>query len=392
MKKTILLIVLQTAISVNSMSQTLNFEKGLLIWELPSSQRDSRLEIKGFAGSCSFGEQQASLYVKNISNSKLFFRIKIIVTNNCAVITSSTTTNSLKAGDICGSSLWFDGFDVAKNCSIKTNLGKTKNGSDFISKINRVEIEIIEIRDLNEAKAKNDEGKEKKECSSGSTLNNNGGTKTENGVTNTSYSGNCPPQVLTMVGQAGDNCVSLRWISHAVIAFNDKTNEIKTENIPLNFILQYKRIEDIYWKDKKEYDYHLSYCLSGLDACTKYEVRIQRDCGNGNKSEFSKSIVFTTACVAPTKIRIINTTSTSVSIGGIYTAAINCNFKSQTPVSEVEYKTAGASWQVVICNFGQDCILHNLTPDTDYRIRKRYKYDNNKYSQYSQEIIVKTKP
>ena len=226
----------------------------------------------------------------------------------------------------------------------------------------------------------------------------NGNSNPNNNSTSnsTSYSTSiCPPQSLNMVNTPSDNCVQLRWINQSTINYNENSEELNISgDYPVDFILAYKRTEDINWKEITVQNYHFGYNLVGLDACTKYEVKLQRDCGSGERSILSNIVTFSTACVSPKDLTISNTTSTSAKIGGTYTPAINtCSLNSQKPTIIIEYKSSlDTNWQTLSCIFGQGCQINALLPNTIYKVRKRYKYLNDRYSEYSSEKTFKTLP
>jgi hypothetical protein len=86
-------------------------------------------------------------------------------------------------------------------------------------------------------------------------------------------------------------------------------------------------------------------------------------------------------------------TQNSAGISSRFSPGINiCGGKPLSYTVVVEYKDQGPTWETVICIPGQGCTLYNLKPNTSYRVRLRYEYPNNKFSNYSSEIAVKTKP
>lgn len=193
------------------------------------------------------------------------------------------------------------------------------------------------------------------------------------------------------------NCVALVWWS-----LSTRTNSVdasgnfkqSTDPQPKFFTIQFKRQGDIYWtSEKRDNTGKNDYTISGLDACTKYEVRLITKCDNNEVSEPSNIVRFTTACNKPGNLTVENITKNSAKINSQrLTAAFTfpCASSSTKQIRIIEYKTNTSSWQEVVCNSGSPCILNALSSVTIYRVRARYKYGNNLYSNYTNEISFTT--
>ena len=110
-----------------------------------------------------------------------------------------------------------------------------------------------------------------------------------------------------------------------------------------------------------------TYHLSGLTAQTTYQVRVQANCGNGNLSDWTATISFTTEaepvdpCDAPTNLQVSNITQTTATMtwtaGGTETAW------------KVGYKLASASqWQEATVQ-QTTYEIEGLTASSNYDVR-----------------------
>ena len=174
----LIILVIVMLLSNRAVAQTFNSEQGLLIWDFPGYQYDSRFEIKVKAGTYGVGTQEAALYLKNISQSELFIKIETIVRNNCSDEKKTTEAKTLKSGQSWGGSPWFDGFGVAQNCKTTKEYGKTKDGALFKSVINGVSINILQVKDLTLEKKEKEVEYERAKSSINTTTSSNSKAKT----------------------------------------------------------------------------------------------------------------------------------------------------------------------------------------------------------------------
>lgn len=377
-------------LSLNSVSQSNNIHITNL------TQPDSRIEVSMHHNrTIGIGAQYVGVSIKNKTDHKLRVVLEFYVDLTCGeqlkqkigfgngiIIKPGMQTNPSGFMDTDNTSI-DAGNRRSSEClkSVNKSIKLPDGGSTVVSSVG---FNLIRIDDLDANVSVSNQTNDNSIANSNSTSN------------STSYSSsNCPPQSLDMVNVPSDNCVQLRWINQSTINYNENSEELYISgNYPVDFILAYKRTEDINWKEINIQNYQFGYNLLGLEACTKYEVKLQRDCGSGERSIFSNTVTFSTACVSPKNITISNITSTSAKIGGTYKPAMNnCSLNSQKPSIIVEYKSSlDSDWQSVICIFGQGCQLNILLPNTTYKVRKRYKYLNERYSEYSSEKTFKTLP
>lgn len=193
------------------------------------------------------------------------------------------------------------------------------------------------------------------------------------------------------------NCVALEWWS-----LSTKTNMVdasgnfkqSTDPQARSFTIEFRKQGDVYWTtEKRANSGKNTHTISGLDACTKYEVRLFTMCDNNQVSAPTNIIRFTTACTKPGNLSVENITNNSAKVSSERLTALftsPCSSSSNTQIRIIELKTNTGTWQEVICNSGSPCVLSALSPGTIYRVRARYKYGNKLYSNYTNEISFTT--
>ena len=110
-----------------------------------------------------------------------------------------------------------------------------------------------------------------------------------------------------------------------------------------------------------------TYHISGLNAETAYQVRVQANCGNGNLSDWTAPVNFTTEaepvepCDAPTNLDITNITP--------YTATMSWTAGGTETAWKVGYKLSTASqWQEATVQ-QTTYEIEGLTPESTYDVR-----------------------
>ena len=176
----------------------------------------------------------------------------------------------------------------------------------------------------------------------------------------------------------------------------DAAGNFKQSNDPeaKSFTIDFRKQGDISWtSERRDNTGRNVHTLNGLDACTQYEVRLTATCNNNVVSIPSNIVRFTTACTKPGNLSVENITNNSAKVSSQRLTALftsPCSSSAKTQVRIVEYKTSTSNWQDVICNSGSPCILNALQSATTYRVRARYKYGNNLYSGYTNEVSFTT--
>lgn len=367
------------------------FDGTFLKWELPKNT-DSRVDIKfGSTGVNIGGYEGTTVVIGNLTSAEIYIEVKLILHDFCGNETIRNIKTKIKPNGKIGGSTWMGGseqFDYSTACK-----ERKKYGDNFYSRIKYAELSIEKLTSKDDPSGAPEKPADKGDATS--YYNDSKKQKTQTDSGNQDFWGTttaCPEQGISVANTVGMNCIQLRWMSQEMIQFNDKTNELKVGNSPDNFVLEYKKEDDLAWREIKISGYQLTYNLAGLDPCTKYEVRIKRDCGDGNYSAYSNSILFNTACPAPMAVKAKNIGRNSATIGSMFPPVINiCAITKPSHTIEIEYCSAGSNWQTVYTTPGAGgSILYNLNPNTTYRARMRYRYGKQLVSVYSNEIAFTT--
>ena len=189
-------------------------------------------------------------------------------------------------------------------------------------------------------------------------------------------------------------CQSIEWwaISQKTLSADNNGN-VKQMGGPeaVSFTIQYRKEGSNTWLDTKLQTALLNqYSISGLDACTKYEVRLITACDNGATSAPTSIVRFTTDCPTPKGFNIENVTTTTAGMNGGIDSFPTFTCSSKGKIYRVyEFKTGSTPWDEMICSGA--CVISGLTPGTTYRVRSRYKFGNNIYSEYTNEKSFTTR-
>ena len=386
MKKRILFLFLLFS-NFAAFSQVYNAEKKHLEQLFTT---DSRIRAKFFSTMRNVGGYEGvTLRVDNLTDKLLYVEIRLYITDNCGKVTTYKIKETIRANDHIGGNTWMGG---SEQINYDSPCESTKYAEWQYSKIKSVAIDVDKISE-----------------SPGTGGSGTGGSGTGTGGTGSGASpppasGNncpcavisstCPVQGMAISNGPSMNCIQLRWINQATIQHNPISGETKTNNPPDQFVLSYKRAADRDWKEFRISNYQMGYNLTALDPCTAYEVKLQRDCGNNMRSDYSGTLQFTTGCPSPGSVKADQISSTSAHIGSMFSPGLNaCSAQRPTYTIHVEYAAPGGSWQTVISNPGAgSSMLYNLQPQTSYRVRVRFEYKTGIFSKYSNEILFTTKP
>lgn len=407
--------------SMFSFSQTFNGKA--LIWNLVENP-DPRISIKsGTTGINIGGYEGTALVIKNLTDKKIHLALSQVITDFCGVDVVRNPSFTLMPNETIGGSTFFGGseqYDFSPACK-----ERKKYSDDFTTRISSIKMRLTAVKDLQtdittNSKDKQETQKLVQEETSYYDIINKAKTKTSvsknspnadldfwgykivspdknaplSGSSNATFiSDKCTPQRIGILGNIGADCVPLTFISEKTIQFNSSTSEIRTDNSPDNFVLSYKRSDDLIWSEKEVIGNQIRYNLVGLDPCTKYEIKIQRNCGNGERSKPTIPLECNTTCSGVSQIQAVYSTSTEIKLR--YFLRINMNTCSNNAIKKriaFEYKSqADISWSIAEFNMGTAPILKMLKPNTSYMIRAKVLYPNNKYSTYSTAVSIKTK-
>ena len=144
------------------------------------------------------------------------------------------------------------------------------------------------------------------------------------------------------VSNITDNSVDLAWTSDAD-----------------NFNVQYKKAADENWTAVSTDITTASYMLTGLDAETAYQVRVQTDCGSGDTSAWTEAVDFTTK-VAP--IASFPYTEDFNSL----TSGIPANWDNSEEANKSSYGS-NYQWEYYVTGYGDDshCVRFNSYNNND---------------------------
>jgi hypothetical protein len=222
-------------------------------------------------------------------------------------------------------------------------------------------------------------------CNSTTVTETGGTTGTETPVKGNSA---CPAPPFQLEATPKNYCATFSWtcpqVSNTMIG-----TEFKQLGFTYNDVwFEYRKEGDRLWKTEKFGGcIIMRYTLTGLEPCTRYEVRMRASCSNGTMSEYSNILRFETDCTAPGTISFPQVTSTSAKLN--YRVQGSDCYKNGYEVNIVEYTTTGMQWTEVE-HKGGELILTPLQPGTRYRVRLKTRYSNGKFSRYSTEASFTT--
>ena len=368
------------------------FNGTYLKWDLPQNT-DSRVDVKfGSTGINIGGYEGTTVVINNLTSKEIYIEVKLIIYDFCGNQTCRNIKTKIEPNGKIGGSTWMGGseqYDYTTSCK-----ERKKYAERFYTRIKNAELSIEKIASDGESSGKAVKEEDNDEATS--YYNDSRKQKSYSDTGSIDFWGGsnaCQAQGLSIANTIGMNCIQLRWLSQETIQFNDKSSELKTNTLSDNFVLEYKKDGELTWREIKINGYKLTYNLAGLDPCTKYEVRIKRDCGDGNYSAYSNNILFNTACPKPMAVKAKNIGRNTATIGNMFPGVINiCAGSKPAHTIEIDYcADANKSWQTVTTTPGiGGSVLHNLNPNTTYRIRMRYCYGKQIYSAYSNDIVFTT--
>ena len=123
---------------------------------------------------------------------------------------------------------------------------------------------------------------------------------------------------------------------------------------------------NLYWRQVGNTGWNLApmvqspHVLTGLEACTSYEISLRSNCGSGNLSDWSAPVVFTTdaCCAPPATIGAGNITSNS--------ATLNWNNLIAASGYRLRIRPANGVWTAYYSDVNS-LTISDLSPCTDYQ-------------------------
>jgi hypothetical protein len=377
--------------SKNSFAQTFNGK--WLSWQL-DKPNENRLKFKFGTIGQNFGSEATACSIENVSSSKLFVEIKLTKTDFCGGNITTTISATVKPHEKVGGSTWMGIGQHDYTTSCKQN---KKYGEKFITKIFTVSLQIVSIKNLDDPnpapgpKPGTNPNPDPNPVPSPGT----NPRPTTNPVTDPIEIKTCPTFGFKFSNTPSYNCVALEWWALSTkVNMIDANGNFNQSNNPeaKYFTIQFRKQGDVYWtSEKRDNTGRNVHTLTGLDACSKYEVRLITSCDNNIDSNPSNIVRFTTACNKPAELIIEDIKDNSAKISSKRQLVISYPCSSaKTQIRSIEFKTSTTAWDEVICNTGSPCFLSALSPNTTYRVRARYKYGNALFSNYTNEVSFTT--
>ena len=283
-----------------------------------------------------------------------------------------------------------------ENCKQKLADDLAKSPKDFTTQ----PVIIFEWAGKGDQTITNNSDKEQtgKDGATGSNNDNSPGSGTSGNAENSNKSLPCPTYSFKFSNNNPSyNCVALEWWAlSAKTNMADASGNFKQAKGPQakSFTIEFRKQGEINWTIENRMNTGKNtHSISGLDACTKYEVRMITRCDNGQVSAPTNIIRFTTVCTKPGKLTIGNITSNSAKVSSQRLSALvtfPCSGAASTQIRIIEFKTGTTAWQEITCNSGSPCVLYALVANTKYKVRARYKYGYNLYSEYTNEVSFTT--
>lgn len=362
------------------------FNGSAIMWYM-NDIKENRISVKfGTTGINIGGYEGTSLVVKNNVNRKIFIKVRFIITDHCGKETIRNVQESILPNATLGGSTWMGGdeqLDYGTSCKEKTTYNE-----HYSTKIKSIRFVYAQVREENGKFEPSTDDHTSEQNSGNDTSNISSPIKTGDEPIKL----DCPVQELSIAEGPFINCISLRWFTQNVNYTNGTSNEFKQTNIPTEYYLSWRKEGSFKWNEIFIQSNMIKFELTDLEPCTSYEVRIQRNCAKGIRSDFSNVIRFKTTCPTPKNISAIDIKNDMATITAERQTFINyCSPKPISFVSVPEYKSDMSDWEKVFCVWGSPCKLFNLKPSTTYRVRMRYKYGTGMFSEYSNEIVFKTK-
>lgn len=381
--------------SGNSYAQNFISGKGL-IWSL-DKPNEPRLKLKfGTSGINIGGYEGTTLMMENTTKQKLLVEVKLTIKDFCSGSKTRTVQVTIKPDGKIGGNTFMGGseqYDYSTTCKEKKN-----HDSRFSTKIFTVNLEIVSVKDLTEGAQQSGGGN-----SGGGGQGNSGGAggagsqgNSGTGSVTGTQNGTCPTFGFKFSNTPSYNCVALEWWALSTrVNKMDANGNFSQSNDPEAkfFTIQFRKQGDPSWiSENRDNTGRNVHTISGLDACTKYEVRLTTTCTNNVISLPSNILRFTTACNKPGELKVENIKDNTAQISS--NRQMEASFPCNAPKSKVriiEFKSGNGVWDEVICNTGSPCILSDLKSGTTYRVRARHKYGENLYSGYTNEVGFTTK-
>ena len=150
--------------------------------------------------------------------------------------------------------------------------------------------------------------------------------------------------------------------------------------------VQYKAASATNWTDATATT--TSYTMNGLTANTQYQVRVQANCGDGNTSDWTSAVTFTTLpedtpepCETPTNLHASTCDAHSITIGW--------NANGNATSWNIRYRVENGSWSSATSTTNS-YVISGLVAETVYEIQVQANCGNGNLSDWCEPIHIST--
>ena len=150
--------------------------------------------------------------------------------------------------------------------------------------------------------------------------------------------------------------------------------------------VQYKAASATNWTDATATT--TSFTMNGLTANTQYQVRVQANCGDGNTSDWTSAVTFTTLpedtpepCETPTNLHASTCDAHSITIGW--------NANGNATSWNIRYRVENGSWSSATSNTNT-YVISGLVAETVYEIQVQANCGDGNLSDWCEPIHIST--
>jgi hypothetical protein len=150
--------------------------------------------------------------------------------------------------------------------------------------------------------------------------------------------------------------------------------------------VQYKAASATNWTDATATT--TSYTMNGLTANTQYQVRVQANCGDGNTSDWTSAVTFTTLpedtpepCETPTNLHASTCDAHSITIGW--------NANGNATSWNIRYRVENGSWSSATSTTNS-YVISGLVAETVYEIQVQANCGDGNLSEWCDPIHIST--
>jgi hypothetical protein len=208
----------------------------------------------------------------------------------------------------------------------------------------------------------------------------------------------CPPPFIRVNVSGRNYCASVSWSCpeevRSIMMGADGNIIPQKQDPQYRYVsIEYREAGDRAWKVFRGtctlLGAGIATDITGLKACTKYEIRARAMCEDSTFTAYSELVGFETGCdPSYSGIRAENITSNSAQIRYLVKGG-GCYNRGTEEVTIVEYSVTGSNWQQVE-HINGPLTLKNLEAGKSYKVRLKARFPNGKFSPYSREYSFQT--